>query len=121
MNFALSDDQAQVCSAIQRVCAPFDEHHWLQRDRKGGFAQDFHRALADAGWLGSNQVFIDGLRIPLKDRVGEKGRGFGYILHGLNPERILIASEAIGLGQAALRRRGQQRQIPGRPSLLPRL
>ena len=55
----------------------------------------------------SNQVFIDGLRIPVEDRVGEEGKGFSYILHGLNPERILIAAEAIGLGRAALARGAQ--------------
>ena len=52
----------------------------------------------------SNQVFIDNLRIPVEDRIGEEGKGFSYILHGLNPERILIAAEAIGLGRAALKR-----------------
>jgi acyl-CoA dehydrogenase len=50
----------------------------------------------------SNQLFIDGLRIPVADRIGEEGRGFEYILHGFNPERILIAAEAVGLGRAAL-------------------
>jgi acyl-CoA dehydrogenase len=55
----------------------------------------------------SNQVFIDGLRIPAEDRIGEEGKGFSYILHGLNPERILIAAEAIGLGRAALARGAQ--------------
>ena len=52
----------------------------------------------------SNQVFIDGLRVPVADRIGEEGKGFDYILHGLNPERILIAAEAVGLGRAALQR-----------------
>jgi acyl-CoA dehydrogenase len=52
----------------------------------------------------SNQLFIDGLRVPVEDRIGEEGRGFEYILHGMNPERILIAGEAVGLGQAALER-----------------
>ena len=52
----------------------------------------------------SNQVFIDDLRVPVDDRIGEEGKGFSYILHGLNPERILIASEAVGLGRAALQR-----------------
>lgn len=52
----------------------------------------------------SNQLFIDGLRVPAEDRIGEEGRGFEYILHGMNPERILIAGEAVGLGQAALER-----------------
>ena len=55
----------------------------------------------------SNQLFIDGLRIPLEDRIGEEGRGFESILHGMNPERILIAAEAIGVGRAALRRATQ--------------
>ena len=53
----------------------------------------------------SNQLFIDGLRIPVEDRIGEEGKGFSYILHGLNPERILIAAEAVGIGRAALRAR----------------
>ena len=52
----------------------------------------------------SNELFIDGLEVPLEDRVGEEGQGFRYILHGMNPERILIAAEAVGLGRAALAR-----------------
>jgi len=52
----------------------------------------------------SNQVFIDGLRVPVADRLGEEGKGFDYILHGLNPERILVAAEAVGLGKVALKR-----------------
>jgi len=52
----------------------------------------------------SNQVFFDGLRVPVEDRIGEEGRGFEYILHGMNPERILIGAEAVGLGRAALAR-----------------
>jgi len=52
----------------------------------------------------SNELFIDGLPIPVEDRIGEEGRGFEYILHGMNPERVLIAAEAVGLGRAALER-----------------
>jgi acyl-CoA dehydrogenase len=263
MNFDLTPEQAQIRDAVQGVCAPFDADYWLRKDREGGFPDDFHLALADAGWLGiampeeyggaglgiteaalmmktisatgaglsgasavhmnifglhpvvvfgsdeqkkrwlpplikgrdkacfavtepntglntlklktraaregdhyvvsgqkvwistaqvankmlllarttpveeargtqglslfytdldrshievreiekmgrkcidSNQVFIDGLRIPVADRIGEEGKGFEYILHGMNPERILIASEAVGLGKAALAR-----------------
>jgi acyl-CoA dehydrogenase len=266
VNFDLTTDQEQIIDAVQRACAPFDADYWLRKDREGGFPHDFHRALADAGWLGiampqqyggaglgiteaalmmqtisatgaglsgasavhmnifglhpvvvfgneeqkarwlppliegkdkacfavtepntglntlklktraerkgdhyvvsgqkvwistaqvankmlllarttpveeskgthglslfytdldrshvevqeiekmgrkcvdSNQVFIDGLRIPVSDRIGEEGKGFEYILHGMNPERILIASEAIGLGKAALARAAQ--------------
>tara|TARA_B110000977_G_scaffold112773_1_gene146085 strand:+ start:8218 stop:9384 length:1167 start_codon:yes stop_codon:yes gene_type:complete len=52
----------------------------------------------------SNSLFIDDLIVPLQDRIGEEGDGWKCLLHGLNPERILIAAEAIGLGQAALER-----------------
>lgn len=266
MNFELTEDQEQICDAVLRACAPFNADYWLHKDREGRFPEDFHRALADAGWLGiampqeyggaglgiteaalmmqtisatgaglsgasaihmnifglhpvvvfgtdeqkqrwlppliegkdkacfavtepntglntlklktratrqgdhyvvsgqkvwistaqvankilllarttpceeahgthglslfytdldrahievqeiekmgrkcvdSNQVFIDGLRIPVADRIGEEGKGFEYILHGMNPERILIASEAVGLGRAALQRAAQ--------------
>lgn len=277
MDFSLTPEQEQIRDAIERVCAPFDADYWLRKDREGGFPDDFHQALADAGWLGiampeayggaglgisdaalmmhtiaatgaglsgasavhmnifglhpvvvfgtdeqkrrwlppliagrdkacfgvtepdaglntlklktraervgdhyvvhgqkiwistaqvaskilllarttpietarraeglslfytdldrraievreidklgrkcvdSNQVFIDGLRIPVADRIGEEGRGFQYILHGLNPERILIASEAVGLGRAALSRAAgyaAEREVFGRP------
>lgn len=55
----------------------------------------------------SNQVFIDNLKIPVEDRIGEEGRGFEYILHGMNPERVLIAAEAVGLGHVAIKRASQ--------------
>ncbi len=279
MNFELSEDQQAIKEAIARVCAAFDADYWLQRDRNGGFPLDFHKAIADAGWLGicmpqeyggsglgileaaimvqaisesgagmsgvsaihmnifglnpvvvfgtedqrqrflppliagtekacfavtepdagldttslktqavrqpngsyllhgrkiwistaqvadrmliltrttpldqvkkptqgltlfytpldrrkvevreihklgraavdSNMLFIDGLDVPEDDRIGEEGRGFEYILHGLNPERILIAAEAIGIGRAALRiasQYAQERVVFGRP------
>jgi acyl-CoA dehydrogenase len=66
----------------------------------------------------SNEVFIDGLEVPATDRIGEDGRGFEYLLHGLNPERILVAAEAIGLGRAALARASayaRERVVFGRP------
>ena len=263
MDFSLSPEQHHIREAIEKLCDPFDADYWLRRDREGGYPHDFHRALADSGWLGiampeahggaglgiseaaimmqaiaesgaglsgasaihmnifglhpavvfgtqeqmarwlppliagrdkscfavtepntglntlrlktravregdhyvvsgqkvwissaqvankmlllarttpleeakgkgglslfytdldrrfvevreiekmgrkavdSNQVFIDGLRIPVADRIGEEGKGFDCILHGMNPERILIAAEAVGLGRAALKR-----------------
>jgi acyl-CoA dehydrogenase len=277
MDFALTPEQEQIVDAVRRVCAPFDADYWLRKDREGGFPDDFHRALAESGWLGiampeefggaglgigeaalmmhtisatgaglsgasavhmnifglhpvvvfgtqeqkqrmlppliagtdkacfavtepntglntlklksfakregdhyvvhgqkvfistaqsaskllllartkpveeckgteglslfytdfdrsrievreiekmgrkavdTNQLFIDGLRIPVADRIGEEGRGFQYILHGMNPERILIAAEAVGLGQAALARAAgyaNEREVFGRP------
>ena len=52
----------------------------------------------------SNQVFFDGLPVPEADRIGEEGKGFEYILHGMNPERILIGAELVGLGRCAVAR-----------------
>jgi len=52
----------------------------------------------------SNQVFFDALPVPEADRIGDEGKGFEYILHGMNPERILIAAELVGLGRCALNR-----------------
>jgi acyl-CoA dehydrogenase len=267
VDFSPSPEQEQIRDAVARICARFPDEYWLARDREGGFPEDFHRALAEAGWLGvampaghggaglgiteaavvmqaiaesgagfsgasavhmnifglhpvamfgtdeqkrrwlpplvagrdracfavtepnvglntlklrtkavrdgdhyvvsgqktwistaqvaskvlllarttpieeaaasgarthglslfyadldrsrvevreiekmgrkcvdSNQVFFDAYRIPAADRIGEEGRGFEYILHGMNPERILIAAEAVGLGRAALRK-----------------
>ena len=66
----------------------------------------------------SNATFIDNLFIPEADRIGEEGKGFQYLLHSLNPERILIAAEAVGLGQDAVERAARyagERVVFGRP------
>ncbi len=66
----------------------------------------------------SNMIFFDAMPIPEEDLIGEAGQGFRQILHGLNPERILIAAEAIGIGYAALRRAAdyaRERVVFGRP------
>jgi acyl-CoA dehydrogenase len=264
MDFALSEQQRAIVESVGSVCAGFDDAYWLKRDTEGGFPSDFHKALADGGWLGlciaeeyggsglgiaeaalmmqtiaqsgagmsgasavhinifglnpvvvhgspeqkarmlppmvsgaeracfavtepntglnttklktravrkgdryvidgqkvwistaqvaekilllarttaledvqrpteglslfysdfdrarisvreiekmgrkaidSNELFFDGFEIPVEDRIGEEGKGFEYILHGMNPERILIAAEAVGLGKLALSR-----------------
>jgi acyl-CoA dehydrogenase len=51
MDFSLSAEQAAIRSAIERICARFDDDYWLA-NRDGGFPQDFHRTFADDGWLG---------------------------------------------------------------------
>lgn len=66
----------------------------------------------------SNAIFIDDLFIPDEHLIGQEGKGFGYILDSLNPERVLIAVEAIGIGQDALRRATQyarEREVFDRP------
>ncbi len=264
MDFALTENQEAIRDAIAKICSDFDDAYWLRKDREGGFPHDFHKALADAGWLGicvpeayggsglgiteaaimmrtisesgagmsgasavhinvfglnpvvvfgteaqrqrmlppmvegrekacfavtepntglnttqlktravakndryvvngqkvwistaqvahkilllarttpleevrkpthglslfytdfdrrrikvheiekmgrkivdSNELFFEDFEIPMEDRIGEEGRGFEYILEGMNPERILIAAEAVGLGKVALSR-----------------
>ena len=78
------------------------------------------QAIAKCGRsaVDSNAVFIDDLFIPEADRIGEEGKGFYYILDSLNPERVLVASEFIGMGQDALRRAtdyANEREVFGRP------
>ncbi len=66
----------------------------------------------------SNSVFIDGLPAPGEDLIGEEGKGFRYLLDGLNPERILVAAEAVGVGRIAIRRAAEyagERIVFGRP------
>ena len=66
----------------------------------------------------SNETFMVDFEVPVEDRIGEEGKGFRYILHSLNPERILVAAEAIGIGRAALRKAtayAKERQVFGRP------
>jgi acyl-CoA dehydrogenase len=264
MDFELTANQESIRDAVGKICARFDDGYWLKKDKEGGFPADFHKALADAGWLGicipedyggsglgivdaaimmrtiaesgagmsgasaihmnvfglnpvvvfgtseqckrmlpgivsgrekscfavtepntglnttqlktravrkndkyvisgqkvwistaqvaekilllarttpleevrnpthglslfytdfdrsriavheiekmgrkavdSNELFFEDFEVPFEDRLGEEGRGFEYILHGMNPERILIAAEAVGLGHAALSR-----------------
>src|SRR6202451_3034547 len=278
MDFALSANQESIRDAVAKICARFDDAYWLRKDKEGGYPADFHKALADAGWLGicipeayggsglgitdaaimmraiaesgagmsgasavhmnvfglnpvvvfgteeqcrrmfpgivdgtqrscfavtepntglnttqlktravrsgnkyvvngqkvwistaqvaekilllarttpleevkkpthglslfytdfdrsriavheiekmgrkavdSNELFIENFEIPVADRLGEEGRGFEYILHGMNPERILIAAEAVGLGKVALARAAKyagERIVFGRP------
>ncbi|WP_323042831.1 acyl-CoA dehydrogenase family protein [Gemmobacter sp.] len=66
----------------------------------------------------SNAVFIEDLFIPDEDRIGDEGRGFTYLLDSLNPERILVGIEAVGVGRDALRRAAnyaRERVVFGRP------
>jgi len=278
MDFAFSQEQIEIRSAIERICEPFDAQYWLERDSEGGFPHELHQAMARDGWLGicipeayggsglgvteatimmqaisesgagmsgasavhmnifglnpvvqfateeqkhrmlapliagqekacfavtepntglnttqlkvkaerkgghyivsgtkvwistaqvadkmlllarttpleectkhtdglslfytdvnreyvnareipkmgrkavdSNELFIDHLPVPVEDLIGEEGKGFSYIMHGMNVERILIAAEAVGLGRAALKRAtnyANEREVFNRP------
>ncbi|QCK84486.1 acyl-CoA dehydrogenase [Phreatobacter aquaticus] len=88
------DEVTKPTLGLSLFCTPFDRtkikvHEIEKMGRKA---------------VDSNELFIEGLEVPVEDRIGEEGRGFEYILHGMNPERILIAAEAVGLGKLALSR-----------------
>ena len=98
MNFELSEDQLAIREAISRICADFDADYWLQRDRNGGFPLDFHKAIADAGWLGicmPQDYGGSGLGIQeaaiMVQAISESGAGMSGVsaihmnIFGLNP------------------------------------
>ena len=101
-------DSAKPTSGMTLFYTPLDRNKVeVRRIRKMG------RNAVD-----SNAVFIDGLFIPEADRIGEEGRGFHYLLDSLNPERILVGIEAIGVGRDALDRAAKyarERVVFGRP------
>jgi acyl-CoA dehydrogenase len=68
--------------------------------------------------IDSNELFISDFKIPKRDLIGEEGRGFQYVLHGMNPERVLLAAEAVGIGVLAVRTAGvyaRERVVFNRP------
>jgi acyl-CoA dehydrogenase len=71
-------------------------------DRSAVEVRELHKCGRPA--VDTNMLFIDNLYVALEDRVGDEGKGFSYILDGINPERILVAAEAIGMGKRALER-----------------
>jgi acyl-CoA dehydrogenase len=90
------------------------------------FYTDFDRARIDAKPIPKmgrkavecNMLFIEDLQVPAEDLIGEEGRGFQYLISGLNPERVLFGAEAVGLGRAALAKAAtyaNERIVFGRP------
>jgi acyl-CoA dehydrogenase len=103
---------------------PFDEVR-RKTDGMSLFYTDLDRSRVEVRTIAkmgrhavdSNMLFIDGLQVPEDDRIGPEGDGFRMILHGLNPERILIAAEAVGIGRAAVRKAtgyANERRVFGR-------
>lgn len=76
------------------------------------FYTDFNRDCIEARVINkmgrsavdTNELFIDNLKVPIGDLIGEEGKGFTYLIHSLNPERILVAAEAYGIAKNALDR-----------------
>ncbi len=101
-------DAGRPLDGLTLFYAPLDRAHVEIRE-----IHKMGRAAVD-----SNMLFIDGLRVGDDERIGAEGEGFKCLLHGLNPERILIAAEAVGLGRAALAKAAayaNERVVFGRP------
>lgn len=101
-------DEARPLDGLTLFYAPLDRAHVEIRE-----IHKMGRAAVD-----SNMLFIDGLRVGADERIGAEGEGFKCLLHGLNPERILIGAEAVGLGRAALKKAAayaNERIVFGRP------
>ena len=103
---------------IEQSAKPSDGISLFYTDLDRRFVEVREIAKMGRKAVDSNMLFIDGLRVPVADRIGEEGKGFAAILHGMNPERVLIAAEAVGLGFAALGRAAayaKERVVFGRP------
>ena len=87
MDFALSANQESIRDAIGKICSRFDDAYWLKKDKEGGYPADFHRALADAGWLG----------ICIPEEYG--GSGLGILEAGLMMRTI--AESGAGMSGAS--------------------
>jgi acyl-CoA dehydrogenase len=106
MNFAWTPEQEAIREAILQICKPFDAAYWLDRDRNGGFPLDFHKAIADAGWLGvcmPEAYGGSGLGIQeaaiMVQAISESGAGMSGVsaihmnIFGLNPV-VVYGTEA---------------------------
>ena len=106
MNFAWTPEQEAIREGILQVCKPFDAGYWLDRDRNGGFPLDFHKAIADAGWLGvcmPEAYGGSGLGIQeaaiMVQAISESGAGMSGVsaihmnIFGLNPVVVFGTEE----------------------------
>src|SRR2546425_2727323 len=106
MDFALSANQESIREAVAKICARFDDAYWLRKDKEGGFPADFHKALADAGWLGicipeayggSGLGIVDAaimMRTIAESGAGMSGASAVHInVFGLNPVVVFGTDE----------------------------
>ncbi|HTG08583.1 MAG TPA: acyl-CoA dehydrogenase family protein, partial [Bradyrhizobium sp.] len=106
MDFALTANQESIRDAVAQICARFDDAYWLKKDKEGGFPADFHKSLADAGWLGiciPEQYGGSGLGITdaaiMMRTISESGAGMSGAsavhmnVFGLNPVVVFGTDE----------------------------
>ncbi len=117
---------AQVADKIMLIARTAERDPNSPADGLSLFFTDLDRDAVDVRLIDkmgrsavdTNELFIDNFQVPVADRVGAEGEGFRYLLHSLNPERILIAAEAVGIGLSALDRASRyarEREVFERP------
>ena len=117
MDFALTANQESIRDAIGKICTRFDDAYWLKKDKEGGYPADFHRALADAGWLGiciPEEYGGSGLGITdaaiMMRTIAESGAGMSGAsavhmnVFGLNPVVVFGTDGAVPAHAAGDRR-----------------
>ncbi|MCC7167198.1 MAG: acyl-CoA/acyl-ACP dehydrogenase, partial [Rhodospirillales bacterium] len=101
MDFSLNETQEQIRDSVARICADFGDEYWLERDREGGFPDDFAKAIAQAGWLGialPEAYGGAGLGVTeaalMVQTIAQSGAGFSGVsaihinIFGLNPVAV---------------------------------
>ena len=142
MDFALTDQQEAIRDAIAKICEGFPDAYWLKKDHDGGFPHDFHKAMADAGWLGicvPEEYGGSGLGITeaaiMMRAIAESGAGMSGAsavhinVFGLNPGRRVrhrgaaqahAAADGRGPREGLLRRHRAQHRPQHHPAQDPR-
>ena len=103
---------AQITNKIMIIARTSERNNKKPAEGLSLFYTDFNRDNIEARVINkmgraavdTNELFIDNLKVPIGDIIGEEGKGFSYLLHSLNPERILVAAEAYGIAKNALER-----------------
>jgi len=103
---------AQITNKIMIIARTSERNNKTPTEGLSLFYTDFNRDNIEARVINkmgraavdTNELFIDNLKVPIGDIIGEEGKGFSYLLHSLNPERILVAAEAYGIAKNALER-----------------
>src|SRR5258708_1841540 len=109
----LTPDQQRIGEAISRLCAGFGDAYWLERDRQGGFPEEFYAAVARDGWLG----------IAMPEEYGGAGLGIGeaatMMQAGTQSGARVSGASALHLNTFGLHPVVEFRSAEQKPRLLP--